>query len=113
MFFFTGNLRLDTLPNHLTQHNISFEELVVYNTRLTPTQVQQGFDGILFFSPSAVVSFFSINKISDSIVLFAIGDTTADTIKTYTKNKIITRNSPAKESMVEEAVDYFKTINQS
>ena len=111
--FFTGNLRLDTLPNHLTQHNITFEELVVYNTTLTPTQVQQDFDGILFFSPSAVVSFFSINKISDNIVLFAIGDTTADTIKTYAKNKIIISNTPAKESMIEQVIDYFKTINQS
>ena len=107
IIFFSGSVRLDTLPQHLTQHNISFQEVVVYNTTQTPTQAEQSFDGILFFSPSAVHSFFSINKINETIVLFAIGDTTAATIESYTQNKIIISNSPVKEEMIEQVITYF------
>ncbi len=107
--FFTGNLRLDTLPQYLTKQNISYEEVVVYNTTQIPIKIERLFDGILFFSPSAVHSFFSINNIKDTVVLFAIGDTTADTIKTYTQNKVIISHSPAKEEMLEQVITYFQT----
>lgn len=111
--FFTGDARLDTLPHYLKQNNIPFKEVVVYKTTQTPRMVDQIFDGILFFSPSAVQSFFSINKINDSVILFAIGDTTANTIRTFTQNKIIISNSPAKEEMIDQVISYFKIFNQA
>ncbi len=111
--FFTGNTRLDTLPLLLTQHHIIYEEVVVYNTTQTPNKLEQSFDGILFFSPSAVHSYFSVNKINVVVILFAIGDTTAATIKTYTQNKVIISNSPAKEEMIDQVITYFKTVNQA
>lgn len=111
--FFSGDARLDTLPHYFKQNNIPFKEVVVYKTIQTPRKVDQTFDGILFFSPSAVQSFFSINKINDRVILFAIGDTTADTITSYTQNKIIISNSPAKEEMIDQVISYFKIFNQT
>ena len=63
--------------------------------------------GILFFSPSAVQSFFSKNKVADKTILFAIGNTTANEIKKYSTNKIIISDEPGKENLVTKMIEYF------
>jgi uroporphyrinogen-III synthase len=70
-------------------------------------KIEKTYHGILFFSPSAVQSFFSNNKISDQTILFAIGNTTATEIKKYTNNKIITGDEPGKENLVTEMIRYY------
>ncbi len=56
--FFCGNQRLDTLPTLLKDAGIEVVEIIVYETIATPVKVNGTFDAILFFSPSAVKSFF-------------------------------------------------------
>jgi uroporphyrinogen-III synthase len=107
--FFCGNIRRNELPDRLKQHNIPVKEVVVYNTLPTPVKVDKQYNGILFFSPSAVISFFSENTLPAQTVLFAIGTTTADTLKEYSGNTIITADKPGKNSLAELAIDYFKT----
>lgn len=106
--FFCGDQRRDELPGQLKKNNIEVEEIVVYKTILTPQKIEKKYDGILFFSPSAVKSFFQINRLNDETILFAIGNTTADEIKNISKNKIVISDVPEKKSLLDIAISYFQ-----
>ena len=110
VFFFCGDQRREELPEKLQQQNIRVNEWEVYTTVHTPHQVDPVYDGIVFFSPSAVHSFFSVNSIADSTLLFAIGQTTADTIRTYTANRTICSQSPEKEALIRQVIHHYKKI---
>jgi uroporphyrinogen-III synthase len=70
--------------------------------------IDKVYDGILFFSPSAVESFFSKNKLPEQTVLFAIGNTTAKTIhRRYCNNRIMISDQPGKDELIEQAIEYF------
>src|SRR4029077_17349519 len=108
--FFCGDQRRDELPKKLQQHGFDLEEIIVYKTIETTQEINDAYNGILFFSPSAVNSFFKTNKVTAHTVFFAIGETTANTIKGYTSNKIIISNTPAKDELLKQAVEWLKTI---
>jgi uroporphyrinogen-III synthase len=105
--FFCGNRRRNELSEMLRTQDIEINEIVVYHTIAVPKKIQKKYAGILFFSPSAVDSFFSVNKIPESTVLFAIGNTTSNSIKQYSDNKIIISKKPDKDHMVREVGNYF------
>ncbi len=105
--FFCGDQRRDELPAMLRLQGIDVNEIVVYQTIILPHRIEQQYHGILFFSPSAVQSFFQKNKLNDTTILFAIGNTTANEIKKFTSNKIIISDSPGKENLVEKMMEYF------
>ena len=105
--FFCGDKRLDALPDFLYRHNIMVRELVVYKTKETPELVTKHYQGIMFYSPNGVNSFFRVNSIGPNIVLFAIGNTTALAIKAKTSNKIMVSETPSKEQMVDNVIQYF------
>ena len=105
--FFCGNIRRDELPQLLKEHQIGLEEMVVYETIVTPHEITKTYDAILFFSPSAVDSFFSVNKASENTILFAIGNTTAKTISNYSNNTVVKADTPEKDNLVKKAVNHF------
>jgi uroporphyrinogen-III synthase len=107
VIFFCGDQRRDELPARLKQQHIPVVEVVVYTTIATPVKIEKEYNGILFFSPSAVHSFFSVNILTPKTVLFAIGETTANSIRTYTSNEIIAGDTPGKNSLAELAIDHF------
>ncbi|MBS1916196.1 MAG: uroporphyrinogen-III synthase [Bacteroidetes bacterium] len=107
--FFCGDKRRDELPGKLRQHNIEVKEIEVYKTFETAHQIKRSYDAILFYSPSAVNSFFSVNKTDNKTILFAIGKTTASEIKRFGNNKIIIADEPSKELLAEQAINYFQT----
>lgn len=109
--FFCGDKHLDILPQTLKANGIFVDEFIVYKTILIPQVIEKNYDGILFFSPSAVHSFFSVNTIGQQVVLFAIGTTTASAIQTYCINKIITSEWPGKEQMIDKAIEYLEKTN--
>ena len=109
LVFFCGNMRRNELPEMLREQGIRVREIIVYKTSFAPHRVTSQYDGILFFSPSAVHSFFSVNDAGEAAVLFAIGKTTADTIKTYSDKKVIMGESPGKELLIGQALAYFQT----
>ena len=106
--FFCGNQRRDELPQLLQKNNVSVKQMVVYETNEIQVKIENSYNGILFFSPSAVKSFFSVNSISPDTVLFSIGNTTADEIKMNCNNKIIVLDFPSKDKLAETAIQYFK-----
>lgn len=106
VYFFCGNIRREDLPCKLTKQGITVNEVVVYETVATPHEIKGKYDGILFSSPSAVESFFTANSI-DGTVLFAIGNTTAETLRNFSAGKIITSEFPDKEQLLDEAIKYL------
>ena len=91
VIFFCGEQRRDELPAILRNKGIEVHEIIVYETIHTPHKVSKDYHAILFYSPSAVSSFFSNNKVPAQTILFAIGNTTAKTIQQYC-NKCIVLN---------------------
>ncbi len=109
VFFFCGSLRRDELPDQLKEQRIRVTEIIVYETLLKPVSLTKNYDGILFFSPSAVESFFTANRPGKRTILFAIGDTTAGGIKPYSGNPIAVSRSPDEETMMDTVFNYYQT----
>lgn len=105
--FFCGDKRLDTLPTVLTDSGVKVNELVVYSNVECTTKIAHSYDGILFYSPSAVHSFFGSNKVSESTVLFAIGDTTAAAIYKYTTTNVVAGRVVGKVELLMKAIEYL------
>ena len=105
--FFCGNRRLDTLPHLLRDNSIEVEEIQVYETHLTPVRIHREPAAVLFFSTSAVESYFQLNTLPAEAVCFAIGETTAEALKQKAANKIITASHPGKNEVVELVIKYY------
>lgn len=105
--FFSGNLRRDTLPESLKEAGITFNEIEVYQTLLTPEKIDTAIDGILFYSPSGVESYLKKNKISKEIA-FCIGETTAEAASQFGIKNIIIANQPTIENTIIQCINEFK-----
>lgn len=106
VIFFCGDKRRDELPEILAAENIRVHECVVYETIETPSFIPVSYDGILFFSPSAVKSFFSVNQLHVDVVCFAIGETTGTAIKEFTINPVIISKESSQENMMHSVFNY-------
>ena len=110
VYFFCGKQRREELPEKLKAAEVELEEIVVYETLETPQKIsRKHYDGILFFSPSAVKSFFSLNKIKDETGIFAIGKTTADAIQKNINRELIIAETPSEENIIEQVIAHFST----
>lgn len=107
VIFFCGEQRRDELPAILRKQNIDVQEIVVYETIYTAHKISKQYQAVLFYSPSAVHSFFSVNKVPAQTILFAIGTTTANAVQQYCNNTIIIGKAPGKEELVRQAMEYF------
>lgn len=108
--FFCGKSRRNELPAMMKLANKNLEEILLYHTEPTAIRINKNYDGIVFCSPSAVDSFFSINKVSEPTVLFSIGNTTSEQISKYSTNKIITTSIPLMENILNDILKYFQQI---
>ncbi|WP_373057306.1 uroporphyrinogen-III synthase [Zunongwangia sp. H14] len=104
--FFCGNKRREELPAILRNNQVDFTEIEVYKTSLNFQKFSQEFDGILFFSPSAVKSFIKENGLKDSVA-FCIGKTTASEAKKHIGN-IVVATTPSIENVIVQVVKYFR-----
>jgi uroporphyrinogen-III synthase len=107
VIFFCGDKRRDEIPETLEKNKVAVEEIIVYKTIETPGTIRKEYDGILFYSPGAVESFFKKNAISGRTQLFAIGATTANAIEQFSNQPVISAEIPGKENLVNVAVNYF------
>ena len=104
--FFSGNLRRDVLPNTLKENGITFNEIEVYETKITSKKITKKLDGILFFSPSAVESYFKMNTIKDE-TCFCIGETTAEALENKKVKTIAIADKPSVENVITEVLEYY------
>jgi uroporphyrinogen-III synthase len=108
VYFFCGDRRREELPFLLRREGFTVNERVVYRTMLTPRKVERAYDGIAFFSPSAVESYFSVNTVAEATRLFAIGETTAASIGAHCTNPVVISDSPEQEVLVRRMIEYFR-----
>jgi uroporphyrinogen-III synthase len=111
IIFFCGNRRRDELPTILKKAGINVHEVVVYETVETPVVTANDIDAVLFFSPSAVRSFFSVNQLKKNTVCFAIGQTTSNSIADFADNRIIASESPDQKTLLASVLLYFENSN--
>jgi uroporphyrinogen-III synthase len=107
--FFCGDHRMDSLPENLKNQGIRLTELIVYETRLTPVRLEDQPDAVLFFSPTAVKSFFSVNALPPETTLFAMGKTTAAILEHFTTNPVYVSSKADKNFVLNMALEYAGT----
>jgi uroporphyrinogen-III synthase len=105
--FFCAVDHLPDLPRILREAGIEVTEFPVYETTGTPRVIDTPFDAVLFFSPSGVDSFFQLNQLRPGTICFAIGETTADTIKNYTDERVIVGGSPTQDDLLASVRFYY------
>jgi hydroxymethylbilane synthase len=97
--YFCSNIRLDELPNILSENNITLNEIVAYTTKQSPISIEETVKGVLFYSPSTVESFLLKNN-NTSLVAYCIGETTAIEAKKYFENVKVAK-IPTLESVID------------
>jgi uroporphyrinogen-III synthase len=102
--FFCGDQRLNTLPDRLKENNIRVKEWIVYDTLFKPEQISYQPDAVLFFSPTAVKSFFSSNRLQAGSKVFAMGKSTAAALQTFFAGPVIISPEPDKALVVHMAI---------
>jgi uroporphyrinogen-III synthase len=103
---FCGNIRRKELKEIAVQNNLKCKEVVVYETILTPVKIENKQEGIVFLSPSAVISFMKINTMPEAIA-FCIGKTTAEEANKHFK-KIEIADELTLESVIKKATNYYE-----
>ncbi len=105
--FFCGNLRRDELPMLLEEESIQVTEVEVYTTKMVSKKIDGVYDAVIFFSPSAVESFFQSNHLNASVKIFAIGATTKSAVNDHCDNTVYMSSQPDKTELIEKAIAYF------
>lgn len=106
--FFCGNNRRDELLEKLIPKGHSIKEIQCYES--IPVHHNLGekyYDGIAFFSPLGIKSYFENNTINPETIIFTIGKTTSEEVKIHTKNKIITAEIPTLESVIQSINEHL------
>ena len=110
--FFCGNKRRVELPDVMHNAGLQLTEIVLYKNILQPLKINVKYEAVLFFSPSAVQSFFEENVLAKTVQCFCIGYTTANALKEYKLNNEVTVISyPSQQVMIDEVLHYFNIKN--
>jgi uroporphyrinogen-III synthase len=75
-------------------------------------QIEQDLAGVLFGSPSAVLSFFAKNKWPQAAVAFAIGTSTAVALRGCGVQAVQQPLEPGWPALVQCCADYFSESNK-
>ncbi|WP_339622763.1 hydroxymethylbilane synthase [uncultured Winogradskyella sp.] len=102
--YFCSNLRLDDLPNILSDNHIEINEVEAYETKFDSEKVDANLDGVMFYSPSTVDAFLKQNKANG--IAFCIGETTAKEAKKYFEDVRVAK-VPTVESVIELVNEYY------
>ena len=104
--FFCGSKRRPELEDVLSAHKIPLKIHEVYNTILAPRYFETIFDGVLFFSPSAVLSYQKSNSWNSQTHGFCIGSSTSETLKKITSNYSIAE-LPNDQQLLKSIYHYY------
>lgn len=105
---FTGNRHRPELKEVLQNAGIELIELIVYRTETEPASVSDAqARAIVFYSPSAVETYVSENSL-DNMTCFAIGPTTAGSLRENGAVRIIQAEKPDTRLMLELVSNYLE-----
>ncbi|MGG5488313.1 hydroxymethylbilane synthase [Gaetbulibacter sp. PBL-D1] len=102
--FFCSDIRLEDLPNILSEHQIKLNEVEAYQTKYDALKVDKAIESVMFYSPSTVESFVQQNN--TEVVAFCIGETTAKEAQKHFKDVRVAK-VPTVESVIELVNEYF------
>ena len=108
--YFCSDLRLDDLPNILSENHITVNEVEAYQTKFDADKIEARLHGVMFYSPSTVESFIKQNKPNG--IAFCIGETTAKAAQNYFED-IRVAKVPTVESVIELVNDHFLRKQES
>ncbi|GMU32862.1 MAG: uroporphyrinogen-III C-methyltransferase [Planctomycetia bacterium] len=109
-----GNVSRDELPVGLSNAGAIIDRLVVYeNTHVvTPKarieRLREGFDSIIFGSPSSVERFAALKIELDRAVVACIGPTTAEALQSIGRTPDIVPRDYSVEGVIEAMTEYFQ-----
>ncbi len=103
--YFCGNKRRDELPEILSKTDLVINEIVAYQTILSPNVLTKEYQGLLFYSPSGIESFLSKNTAKEEVA-FCIGKTTSTEAKKHFKT-VVEAKLPSVESVLNSVNAYF------
>ena len=104
--FFCGRKRRSEIESLFKKNNMTIEIHELYDTLFINKKFKSSYDGIIFFSPSAVLSFFEKNKWPKDSHGFCIGKSTAETLKKYTTNYSEAKH-PNEDQLLQTIINYF------
>ena len=105
-YFFCGNKSLNTIPDFFEKNNIPLHKIEVYINTETPQKIEKIFDAVMFYSPSGVQSFLTIN--AAPLLGICIGTTTAKALSKNKNTKVLISDAPRIENMIELIKNYYK-----
>lgn len=105
--FVCSNIRRSELPDRLRRHGVRVHEIQAYQTTLCPVVIKSLYQGVIFFSPSAIESFLSVNSSKDCVA-FCIGQTTASSARDSGFTTICVAQKPTQESVIDLIHDFYK-----
>ncbi len=103
--YFCGNKKRDELPDMIAKTDLQLNEVITYQTLLTPNILEKQYQGLLFFSPSGIESYISKNSSKDPVA-FCIGSTTSAEAKKHFKT-VVEAKLPSVESVLQAVNAYF------
>ncbi len=106
--FFCGTRRMPEIETQLNLHQISLHIIELYETLPNPYQLKTAVEGILFYSPSAVSSFFIENEWPQNAYGFCLGSSTAAQLKPYT-NQFYVAQQPNETALLLKLKQHFCT----
>tara|TARA_B110000444_G_scaffold258201_1_gene298472 strand:+ start:861 stop:1526 length:666 start_codon:yes stop_codon:yes gene_type:complete len=104
--FFCGKQRRQEIETLLEQNKIAIDIQEIYKTSYTSKRFETRFDGILFFSPSAVSSYFTKNLWDINTHGFCIGSSTAQALSQFTSN-FSQAKSPSENQLLLTILQYY------
>ncbi|MAD95998.1 MAG: hydroxymethylbilane synthase [Flavobacteriaceae bacterium] len=104
--YFCGNLRIGDLEAALAETKIQLNEVIAYNTFLSPEKLEPDTKAVLFFSPSGIESYLQEN--TPNQVAFCIGETTAKVAREHFE-EVKVANMPSVESVIEQVNLHFES----
>lgn len=106
--FFCGKRRMPDLEMHFKTHEMALQVIPIYETLLNPHRMDAEVAGILFYSPSAVESFFMENKWPQKAYGFCLGNSTADALKAHTSQYYVALQ-PNESALLVQLKKHFST----
>ncbi|WP_282054095.1 hydroxymethylbilane synthase [Maribacter luteus] len=103
--FFCSNMRMDDVPDILTNSGITVNEIEAYKTKFTPVAVPENVKAVLFFSPSTIESYLELNTPDKQA--YCIGESTAKEARKHF-SQVLVAKIPSVESVVDLVNDNYK-----
>lgn len=110
MYYLGSNLRLEHLPNFLREKGFTVHEIEAYQTKYIIQPIQKKYNAIAFLSPSGVKSFFKQHAIDESTSLFAIGDTTGQSLQEISNKEVIISPLVNQKALFNTIYNYYQLI---